>query len=235
MSTLLSTIISRARVTLLEPTASFWSDAELLDHARAGIGELWRAINDNYQDYFLTVDSTNVAVASGTATLTGVPSDVSIVRKLRPRSLSSYPGVIFLPRKRTDPEFENAEGETAVDPSNGGTFFYAITGAGAPTGAPTITIAPTMNTAFNLTLIYIPVLSLESFLASTANPIPGESDKALEHWIVAHARAKERPERDPDPEHIAHFSTLKTNILTSLTPRQTQEPPVAEALFESYS
>jgi hypothetical protein len=67
--------------------------------------------------------------------------------------------------------------------------------------------------------------------SSGNNPIPGESDQALIAYIVAFARAKEREDRSPDPNWIAVYANEKQSILTRLTPRQSQEPDVVEALW----
>ena len=100
-------------------------------------------------------------------------------------------------------------------------------------GAPTIRIAPSPNTSVNLRLIYIPTLG--SLGSSDNNPIPGESDDALVHYCAAMALAKEREDAEPDPMHLNIYNTLKQNIVTSLTPRQVQEPDFSEAMFEGWS
>ena len=50
-------------------------------------------------------------------------------------------------------------------------------------------------------------------------------------WTVAFARAKEREDRSPDPAWLAIYATEKQNILTRLTPRQTQEPEIVGDMF----
>ncbi len=137
----------------------------------------------------------------------------------------------FEPRALNHPDFSGARSLGAVDPS-GRTIYYAVLGAGSPIAAPTIEIAPKVTTAVLLRLTY--TAGLAALTASSNNPIPGESDHALMAWIIAHARAKERADRSPDPEWLAMYAADKAHILSSLTPRQVQEPEVAEAFFESY-
>ena len=49
MATTLQTIVDISRRHVVEVTASFWTDAELVAICNRGIRDLWRAINDNYQ------------------------------------------------------------------------------------------------------------------------------------------------------------------------------------------
>lgn len=210
----------------------YWSDKELLDILNKGIKDLWRSIVDLEQEHFLTIDSTNVSAVASTTALSGVPNDVYKVHMLRPRTYSSNRGLYFRPKDIKHPDWQAAEAMSAV-PATDNTIWYSIINAGAPTGAPTINIAPQLNAACLLTLIYVPVLAEKE--ASDNNPIPGESDNALICWTVAFARAKEREEAAPDPEWISIYSTEKQNILTSLTPRQVQEPEYVEAMFEAWN
>ncbi len=233
MATLISAIITDARLTLLETTARFWSDAELLSIAVDGIKDLWKKIIDLEKDHFLTWDDTTMTLAASTATVTGVPTDLFRVRVIRPRTLnSSYPGLIFKPRETTHPDFVQAEVLSAVEPRNR-VIYYAIVNAGAPVGAPAIRVAPTISSDVPLHVRYIPVFG--TMTAASTNPIPGESDKALKHYIIAFARAKERSDRAPDPEHISIYATEARNLLTALTPRSEQEPETVVGLFEGPS
>lgn len=232
MATTIQTIVDIARRHLLETTASFWTDAELVALANRGIRDLWRAINDNYQDYFLTNDASNVSMAASSSTLTGVPADVGIVRAIEPRVLTTYPTLHFRPKNYTHPDFMAARSMDAQDPSFGGTVWWHVVGAGGPVAAPTIYVAPQLTIAVDLRLVYVPIIAEK--VIGNDNPIPGESDNALVAWVVAFARAKEREDRSPDPAWSAIYSTEKQNILISLTPRQTDEDDIAEALFEGY-
>ena len=232
MATLMSTIITRARKTLLEPTASFWSDAELLEHGNAAIKELWKGVIDLYKDHIVTIDETNVTAAANTRALAGVPTDLFKVRYIEPRVVgSSSPnlGLIFKPRDITHPDFVSARAARSVNPRCS-VIFYAVLNAGAPVGAPAIHIAPMVSSAVNLAVGYVQVIADK--LSSDANPIPGESDKAIEAYIIAQARAKEREDRSPDPEWISVYATEKRNILTALTPRSEQEPETVVGMFE---
>ena len=234
MATTLATIITNARVKLLETSASFWTDAELLVDAIDGVRDLWKAVLALDEGHFYTQDITLVSMAASTKTLTGVPADVFRVVLIEPRDLSSTATVqdmTFEPRALNHPDFSGARSLGDVSAS-GRTIFYSVLGAGSPVAAPTIEVAPTISAAVNLRLTY--VAGLAAMTSASNNPIPGESDHAVMAWIIAHARAKERADRSPDPEWLAMFAADKAHLLASLTPRQTQEPEVAEAFFESY-
>jgi hypothetical protein len=232
VATLLSALVAQARKHLNEPTASFWTDQEIADHMNMAIKDLWRALNDNYQDFFLTNDATNVSQAASATTLSGVPADVAIVRGLEPRDLQTYGGIKYEALNYMHPRFQAARSESAVDPLQGGKIYFWITGAGAPIAAPTIYVAPALSTALPLRLVYVPTLSAVALAG--ANPIPGESDQALIAWAVAHSLAKRKESQVPDGDWLTIYSTEKAHILTSLTPRQTQDEEVAEALFEAW-
>lgn len=236
MATLLSALETKVRRHLDESTASFWSSDELVGHMNGGIKELWRAINDLHQEHFLTIDASNVSLAASGTQLTGVPSDVFRVHLIEPRDLTSagaYRHVIFEPRDLNSGDFRRARSFSAVDPSNAQVVFYAIINAGAPVAAPVIKTAPLLSATVPLTLYYVPTIS--DLTAAGTNPIPGDSDEAIIAWTIAHARAKEREDRSPDPEWLAMYATHKTNLLTALTPRQTQKEEVVEGMFEDES
>lgn len=218
---------------------AFWTDAELLDYATRGTTDLWAAILDLHQEHFFTIDESSCSIAADTATITGVPSDMFRVGRIEPVNMTSsgsLRNLRFEPRDYNHPDFIAARGEDNVDPSSGdAVIFYCITGAGTPTGAPTIRIAPKMSSAISaggIRLAYVPNLSVSSFLTTTSNPIPGESDNALIAWIVAFARAKESETHSPDPGWLAIYSTEKQTLTVRLTPRQTQEPDYVEGMFE---
>jgi hypothetical protein len=232
VATLLSSLVTQIRRHLNEDVASFWTDQELADHMNMAIKDLWRALNDNYQDFFLTNDATNVTQAASATTLSGVPADVATVRGIEPRDLQTYGGIKYESLNYMHPRFQAARSESAVDPLQGGKIFFWITGAGAPIAAPTIYVAPALSLALPLRLVYVPTLSAVGLNAP--NPIPGESDQALIAWCVAHAMAKRKESQVPDGEWLTIYSTEKAHILTSCTPRQTQDEEVVEALFEAW-
>lgn len=235
MATLLSSIETQARTYLLETTASFWSSAELIDIVNKGIQDLWGAFIDLHQEHFLTIDETLVTMAANTSTLTGVPADVFRVHIIEPRDTtqsSSSRSVLFVPRDFNSDEFIHARTLPAQDPSNALVIYYTLIGAGSPIAAPTIRVAPKLSSAINLLLAYIPGPTV--LTSAGTNPIAGESDQALIAWCVAHARAKEREDRSPDPNWLAIYQTEKQNLLTRATPRQSQEPDVVGDFFAGY-
>jgi hypothetical protein len=234
MATLISALVTNARTTLVEASAAYWSDAELLVYAIDGIKDMWRGIIDLQQDHFTTQDVALVSLAASSSTLTGVPADVFRVELIEPRVLTTSNAarnVSFEPRSLNHPDFTGARSLGAVDPA-GRVIYYAVLGAGSPIAAPIIEVAPQINAALLLRFTY--TASIGALTAASNNPIPGDADHAIQAWIIAHARAKEREDRSPDPEWLAIYASDKKNILTALTPRQTQEPDYAEALFESY-
>ena len=235
MATTLNTIISRARKTLVEETVSatpFWTDAELLEHAINGCRDLWKGIVDVYQDHFLTIDLTNVSLPASATTASGVPSDCFRIKFIEPRDMGTYVNTFFFPKDYASDEFRRLRTLSAQDPQ-GCIFNYDLVGAGPPVATPTLYIAPKVNSALNLAVGYI--ASIPSNLTTASNnPVPGESDHALEAWIIAWGRAKEREDRSPDPEWIKIYGDEKLGILTVVTPRQEDEPEVVEGLFEDY-
>ncbi len=237
MSTLLSAIEVDARGHLNETTARFWTAAEIISIQNKGIKDLWGAILDLYQEHYLTIDTTNVSIAADTETLTGVPTDVFRVFLIEPKTTAitgTYRNIEFAPKDYNSADFRQARAMGSVDPNQTQVIYYALSGAGAPVGAPTVLIAPTLSSAIaagQIRFAYNPTIPLK--VTGDANPIPGESDQALVAWTVAYARAKEREDRSPDPNWLAVYATEKQNILTRLTPRQTQEPDVVEDFFRT--
>lgn len=240
MATLLGTIRTRVRRQLNETTASYWSEAELLDHLVAGMMDMWGAVVDLHQEHYITVDATNVSLAADTATITGVPTDTFRVLLIEPRDTSSSASgrnVLFVPRDYNSPEMIAARSLDDQDPTGSVTVYYAITGKGAPFSAPTIYVAPQLTSALNLRFVYIPTFAASEYNDPDTdnNPIPGESDNALFAYCMAFALAKEREDKLPDPGWIAVYATEKQNILTRLTPRQEQEPEYVSGFLEGYT
>jgi len=232
VATTIAALVAQARVHLIEATASFWTDAELTDHAVLGIKDLWGAINDLYQNHFLTVDETNVSLPAGTFAVSGVPADVFRIHAIEPRDLfSGAVNCVFMHRPYTHADFLRARGTEAISPE-GAVLYWDVVNAGAPVGAPAIYVAPKLTTALPLRLVYVPTLG--ALTGASDNPIGGESDNAVKAWIVAYARAKEREDRAPDASWLSIYATEKGNLLTRLTPRQVADDQVAEALFEAY-
>lgn len=235
MATLLSSIESQARLQLKETVASYWTSAELIDICNKGIKDMWGAIIDLHQEHFLTVDTTNVSLAANSDSLTGVPSDVFRVHIIEPKVTiagNSGSDVMFFPRDYNSHEFQNARQISAQNVETGLAIFYTLTQAGAPIAAPTVLTAPQITAALSLRFVYVPILA--AVASGGNNPIPGESDNALIAWTIAYARAKVREDASPDANWLAVYATEKQNILTRLTPRQTQEPDVVDDLFGVY-
>jgi len=213
---------------------AYWSDDELLQLALRGCHDMWRTMIDLHEEHFLTIDTTNVSLAASTATLTGVPADTFRVVLIQPAdttSTSSSRGVVFKPANYNSPEFRASLATSAVDPTSGAIVYFALVNAGSPVAAPSVYVAPQLSSAVTLRFVYIPTLSSSLTVASN-NPIPGESDHALIAWVVAHALAKDREDRSPDPNWLAIYSTEKTAIMTASTPRQEQEPYVVRGVFD---
>jgi hypothetical protein len=234
VATTLASIISQARTTyLFEPVEvanGMWTDAELLLIVGNCIKDMARALKDTYQDFFFTLDATNVSMPANSQTLTGVPADVFIVLGLEPRDLASYEHIVFTPLNFGDRKFRAARAEAARSLQAVGDvyeIFFHVTGAGAPVAAPTVYVAPKLSAALLLTMFYVPTLTVGS-----NNPIPGESDQALINWLVAHARAKTRDDGEPDPDMLELYKTEKTSIIIACSPRQEVDIDRAEDFFD---
>lgn len=230
-STTVTDTIGQVRAFLLETTARFWSDAELVAIYQLGVNDMWGAILDLHGEHYMVVDSTNVSLPSGASQLAGVPANCFRVLLIEPRDTTQTGAgrnIVFTPRKYNHPAFAAARAQTSLDPSSTGQVFYHVSGVGAPINAPTILTAPPMTANLNLRLVYCPTISLGS-----QNPIPGQSDNALKAWTIAYALGKEGPQgsRAPDSGWLAIYATEKQLILTRLTPRQEQEPEVVEDFF----
>lgn len=231
MATTVQSIVTQVRRHLRESAEVFWSDDELVDIVNRGIRDLFRAINDNYQNYFVTVDASSVTHPASSDELSGVPADVGIVRGIEPADLGTYNALFYKPKDYNHFDFQTARSQSqTMDPAQGATIWYAVMQAGAPVGAPTIKVAPQLSSAVTLRLTYVPALA--DVVLADNNPIPGESDQALINWTVAYARAKEKPDSLPDAGWLQLYATEKQSILISLTPRQTDEEDLAEAIFE---
>ena len=233
MATPLSTLVTQVRAELLETSASFWTDAELLTHVIDGCKDMWAAILDVYGDHYFVDDDVHMSLVSGSNKIAGVPSDVFRVMLIEPRDTTTsgaHWGMVFVPKKYNSPDFINARSFGTLTPTNAGVIFYDVSGVGAPNGAPTILVAPKLAATMDLRVVYNPVLV--DLTAASNNPIPGEADKAIKAYAYAFARAKEREDRSPDPGWIAVYATEKQSILTRITPRQDQEPEVVEGMFE---
>lgn len=231
MATPLSTILTAVRVNLQETTAKLWTDAEIVVHFNAGIKDLWRALNTQYQDFFFTT-TTAVTYTASAETLSSVPAGVSTILGLELADPTLYPNLVFIYKAYNSDEFIASRAQADQDPSNGGRIYFCATGAGAPTGAPTIYLAPQLSAALTLRLTYIPVVG--TLVAANDNPVPGESDRALECYATAYARAKILENGAPDPEWLALYATEKTNILVAVSPRQEVTDQVAEGVFGEY-
>jgi hypothetical protein len=234
MPTQISTIVTKARKRLIEPTASFWSDDELRDICIDGIRDLWRDIVDLKQEHYLVTNTTDVTFPAGSSVLQGVPTDVHklyMIEPVDPTANSANVGLNFVPLDYNHKDFIRARTLDAIEPTNS-SIWYSIRGAGAPVGAPEIRCAPQVNSAVAIAFTYVPTLG--PMTENSPVPIPGEADNALVAWTVAYARAKEKEDRAPDQGWLGIYATEKQHLLQTLGLREYQEPSVATALFEEY-
>lgn len=235
MATTFATLIASVRTKLDEGSAVYWTDAEILAHLQNGAKDLWRRINDLYENHFVTLDTTNMTIAADAYTVTGVPADVYRIVEIEPRTLgesSTTPGLIFKPKDYQRPEFREARARGSVSPTNQ-IVYYTLFNAGGPVAAPTIRIAPALSAAVNLTVLYVPTLDNTDMTSADDNPVPGESDNALVAWATAYCRARETDSRAPDPEWLAVYATEKANLIEQIGPRQIQEVETVDGLFEN--
>lgn len=230
MATSVSTLIASVRRHLNETTASFWTDAELLQYLQEGAADLWKALVGVNEDHFLTLSS-SASLPANVNTLSSVPSDCFRIKTIEPTTLSSYVNTFFRPADWGSPEFLRARSLDACDPQ-GQVFYYDLIGAGAPAGTVSIYVAPKSSSTVGLTLSYVQTIG--TLTTGSNNPIPGESDHALIAWTVAYARSREREDRAPDPEWVTIYSTEKKNLVQVAEPRQVDELETVDALFEPY-
>lgn len=224
-------IIAQARDKLVEGTQFYWTDANLLAELNLGVKDLWRAISDNFQDYFFEV-STAASMAANSFTLSSVPTNIAKILSIEPSDQEAYPSLHFFPRAYNSPDAQTARAQSAMQPDNAGPIYYSVTGAGAPIGAPVIYVAPKISATVALRISFTPTTPI--LTAGQSNPVPGESDAALIAWVIAHALGREREDRKPDPDWIAKYATEKANILTFLSPRQEDEPQFVEGVHEPW-
>lgn len=240
MPTPLSTIVANARIHLRAPTMQtggispdiFWTDAELLAHAIRGCRDLWRSLVDLHQDHYLEIVTTPNIAANGDRII-GVPSNVLRPILIQPSDTSDTSNsrmLKFTPAKYNSPEFRRGLAMSAIDPTQDGEVFYVITKAGSPIAAPEILIAPKLSSAVTLRIAYIP--TLPPMTADSMNPIPGESDLALEAFTTAYALAKQDPQNQPDTTWMAVYGTEKQSILIVSEPRQEQQPRIVRGVFD---
>ena len=182
----------------------FWSADELLQIALDGYRDMWRAIIDLHQWHYATVDITNVSLAAAGTTLTGVPADVFRVLLIEPRDTTSAGTYSYVTFKPTELNSKEFVRARALN----------------------VSLASTLPLRF----VYIPTLG--TLTADSNNPIPGESDKAIKAWIIAHASAKQRDDNSPDPNWLSVYATEKGSILKALAPRQEQEPRYVRGAFD---
>lgn len=232
MATAVASLVTIVRSHLNERVASFWSDSELVALMTLGVRDLWKAINDNYQDYFLTIEeSGSVSMNAEATTLSGIPTDVSRIHLIEPINQDQFNNITFVPKRYEHPDFCAARAQPSVD-SAMQVIYYHVSQAGAPVGAPIVNVAPKVRTAIPLRLVYVPTIA--DLSTASTNSVPGESDAALVAYTVAFARAKEREDRSPDPGWLQTYEQEKTKTLVALTPRQVQEPDVVEGVFDQY-
>jgi hypothetical protein len=237
MASKMSDLIVQVRDFIVEPSANYWTDAELLRYMTQGAKNMWGAILNTYGDQYLVVSRDgSVFYDVNSDRLSGVPKDCFRVHQIEPVDTTSggqNQNIIFVPKKFNHPDFTAARSIEGVDPSTVGQIYYDISGVGAPNESPmTILCAPRVTTKMPLLFAYnrtLGPLSLDSI-----NPIAGESDMALIAWTVAFALGKEQAsgQRIPDAGWLTVYSTEKSSVLSAMMPRQDQEPEVVDGLFD---
>lgn len=242
-ATKVSDLLTQVRNQLVETTAKFWTDAELIAIMNNGQKDLWGAILDLHQDHYFRVNTTDVFLRANSDSLSGVPADCFRVLLIEPLDTSvSGVGhaVLFVPKKYNHPDFIIARTQVAqdVDQLPARQIYYDIAGIGAPVEVPTILTAPEITADLAIRFAYNPSLPPLTTDPASVIQVPGEADNALKAWTLAYAMAKEAPgsqgERIPNPGWLAVYATDKQSLLTRLTPREEQEPEVVDDLFQGY-
>lgn len=247
-----SSLISQARTILTESSARFWADAELLAYMQGAVTDLWRRINDVYQDYFVTILDPGAPFSSPSPLLLNmnspvfsqVPADLFRVVTIEPAvigSTSPNMGLIFKPKRYNDDDFIQTRAADPVTPAST-IIYYALMQQGAPVAAPVILCAPQVTANVTCRLVYNQVLPAITNVgggsppATDFNPIPGSADTAIIAWAVAYARGREATDpanRSPDPNWLAIYATEKINLINQLDQnRSTQDPETVRGLYE---
>lgn len=227
-------LVRQVRQNLNEAQPRFWSDTEIFEKLVAGAKFLWKKIVDLDMGHFDVIDVTNVSLSASTSTLSGVPADCFRVKLIEPRDTSSAAGsagsTIFLPKKYNSREMVEARTWTSQDVTSPTVIYYDLMMEGTPIAAPTVQVAPQISSPLTLRFVYQKAFPIVS--DDLTNPIPGESDMALVAYATAFARAKLPAVGMPDPGWLEVFKAESQALITALTPRQIQEPEVAEGMFE---
>lgn len=232
MPTTIAEIEATVRERLVEPSPNYWSSDELTKIVILGIKDLWRSIVDLKAEHYLTINDSDVYVKANTSELQGVPNDVHKVYMIEPifsTTDASRSSLSFTPKEYNHPDFNAARMRNTISEPFG-ELLYAVTGTGAPFGAPTIRIAPQLSTEIRLSFSYVP--TMETLVNGSYIPIPGEADAALIAWTVAFARAKETEDHAPDQGWLGAYSAEKQNLLHSLGLRQLQEDTITDGVFD---
>lgn len=196
-----------------------WTQDELMDLMNLAFRDLWRDILDLGEDYFQTVDASNVSQASSATTISGVPADVHRILQIEPRDLSAIAGLKYEPRPFAAPDILVQRALASAAPS-AKTHYFVVHGSAAPSAAPTIQVSPKVSSNILLTMVYIATLATK--VSTDTNPIPGESDQAVVAFTMAYALCKKSPDRQPDPKWIRTFELEKERLLDSLEDRVRQ-------------
>lgn len=235
-ATTIASILKQVRSQLIEPTARFWSDAELIAIMRLGALDLWGAILDLHQDHYFKI--AQVWLRANQWELSGIPPDCFRITLLEPfdtSSMATARQILFTPKKYKESDFAVARTQDPVDPGAlpARTIYYQIVGEGSPLGPPTVLTAPQISADVAVRMAYNPNIWPDGATLET-NPVPGNSDNALKAWTIAFARAKETDDRQPDQGWLGVYATEQQKLLTRLTPREEQEPDVVEDLFQGF-
>jgi hypothetical protein len=239
VATTIKSILTQVRAQLVETTARFWSDAELISIMRLGVQDVWGAILDLHQDYYFKINDTTAVLKNGDAYISGIPDDCFRITLIEPRDTTvtgTGHQVLFVPRKYNHPDFIIARTLDAQDPGAlpSRQIYYQIVGLGPPSEPMRIVTAPLLNQDLLLRITYNQTIWKDSDNPPELNPLPGECDNALKAWTLAYARAKETDGRTPDAGWLSIYSAEKQNLLVRLTPREEQEPEVVEDMFQGY-
>lgn len=238
VSSTVAQILTQVRNQLVETTARFWSDSELISIMNNGVVDMWGAILDLHQDHYSTlILDGSVILRANQSYISGIPDDCFRITLIEPLDITiggTGRQLLFMPKRYNHPDFILARTLDAQDPEMvpARMIYYQIVGKGAPVEPLKVVTAPLINADVVLKLAYNPVQTIS--LASDTNPVPGGSDNALKAYTVAYARAKETDDRMPDAGWMKIYQTEKQLLLIRLTPREEQEPDVVDDFFQGY-
>lgn len=218
-------ILTSVRGHIDEPSASYWTDAELYGYIDDEQKALWRKILALRKDYFLSSTGFTFTLTAGTyayaAGAGGVPTDIWRIVSIR-TTLAGYQDLIWIPGEPTAQEFIDGL-RTDCPISNPSRILYALRNQN------TIWVSPLPQLAITAQVDYIQKPTAIAGASSTFL-LPDEFLQYVQYMAAADALLK-GPVGD-NAAFIAKAETAWSNIMELLdTPRSDQGPDTVQGMF----